>query len=669
MKKLILKLLFIFYIISLFSCKHEIENPSWTVDLIAPIAKDELKLTDLLKESDVYLDTNNNDQLILVYQLNSIDTNLNDFISEDELSFSQNDLITIPEFEIPDIEVELGVSLGKIIKGTTLEDVLVNDTTIIISNSFNLSIPANNFPIPSIPNFNELIIESAKIEIKLTNDLPAAIDDFSFIIKNQDPNNQINNDNIVSIPSTGKIYLESDNDTIIIQELEEILFTNLIEILSGNYSFVANSFANKIDTSLGLIFDIKIRDIIVSKIQGLIENNIPLDSIKSETFIDIETINAKNVRIDSGSINISFNTILDMPIQFKMYSPNLIPNDTITISVNEGNGSDIIDLSGMMINFKGRDNDTINTFYYEIYGFIPPTNITYSTATNNEISYEISSYIKPKYVIGDFGDDISLDIPKDSFEFDFFNDLDLGGDFSIESANITLGIENYIGVGCAYSLNVNSNNSLNGSSSFSLINGSVDAADLNQNLEIVTPNYIENNQDLAALINIKPNLITIDGQVDLYSGLENFVFYDKGITITPNIEIPLSFIASNLILSDTSEIELPKEINNAELKIIIDNGYPLNTQVEVVFLDENYIALETKLHSINSGKISEDGRIYESTRSTMKIELDEENIEKIKFVNYIAYFETSSQTEYRKIYSDYSIVIQLIANYKSSIGE
>jgi len=53
----------------------------------------------------------------------------------------------------------------------------------------------------------------------------------------------------------------------------------------------------------------------------------------------------------------------------------------------------------------------------------------------------------------------------------------------------------------------------------------------------------------------------------------------------------------------------------------------------------------------------------------MTISIAEENIENIKYVNYIASFETSSQTVYNKIYSDYTIAIQIIAKYKSTIGE
>ena len=51
------------------------------------------------------------------------------------------------------------------------------------------------------------------------------------------------------------------------------------------------------------------------------------------------------------------------------------------------------------------------------------------------------------------------------------------------------------------------------------------------------------------------------------------------------------------------------------------------------------------------------------------IDLNKENIEYIKYVHYYVSFDTQSQTTYNKIYSDYTIKAQIIAEYNSVIGE
>jgi archaellin len=656
-------ILFIAVLLIVYSCKHEIESPSWTVDVVAPIAKTELKLTDLLKDSDVDLDTNSNDELLLVYRLNPIDTNLNDLIADGDLGFTQTEIMSIPEFEIPDININFEASLGAIIKGTTLENILIQNTTISISSAFNLSIPAKDFYMDPIPNFNELVIESANIKITIINNLPTGISGLWMNIENQN-----SNDLIIRIPSLNNIDLNMGDSIEITESITNKTFTNLLQLAVSEYDFLPNPNAN-IDTSVGLKFAILIENIVVSRIEGVIETPIPLDSTNNETYINIEGLKIKRAKIDSGSINITLNTLLEMPLQLNFYSPNLVPDDTISISVNAGTGTSSIDLSGKEITFDGKNNDTVNTFYYELFGFIPATTVNYDASVNNEVSYEISGYIKPRYVIADVNE-VIMEISEDTFEFDFFNDLDVGSNFSIESAKITLGIENSIGVDCSYDLNVSSKNSIDGNSANDGIFNNIGSASFNEITETVTPTYAENEfPNISSIINIKPDLIIINGQVTLNPGTDHFIVYDKGISIAPNIEVPLSFIASNLVLSDTADIELPTEISNATLTLIIDNGYPLVTTVDVIFLDENYIEVETKEHTIAAGKVSEDGRIYAPTRSSMLIEIAEENIQDIKYVNYIASFETSSQTEYNKIYSDYAIAVQIIAKYNSIIGE
>ena len=645
-----------------YSCKHEIESPSWTVDVVAPIAKTELKLTDLLKDSDVDLDTNSNDELLLVYRLNPIDTNLNDLIADGDLGFTQSEIMSIPEFKIPDININFEASLETIIENNqNLGAILVPNTSVNIPSGN--TIQARVFPMDPIPNFNELEIESANIKITIINNLPTGISGLWMNIENQNPN-----DLIIRIPSLNNIDLNMGDSIEITESITNQTFTNLLQLAVSSYIFLPNPNAN-IDTSLGLKFAILIENIVVSRIEGIIETPIPLDSTNNETYINIDGLNVKRAKIDSGSININLTTQLAMPLQLSFYSPNIVPDDTISISINTGTGTSSIDLSGKEITFDGKDNDTVNTFYYELFGFIPATTVNYDASVNNEVSYEISGYVKPKYVVADVNE-IIMEIAEETFEFDFFNDLDVGSNFSIESAKITLGIENSIGVDCSYNLNVSSKNSIDGNSANDGIFNNIGSASFNEITETVTPNYAENEfPNLSSIINIKPDLIIINGQVTLNPGTDHFIVYDKGILIAPNIEVPLSFIASNLVLSDTADIELPTEINNATLTLVIDNGYPLVTKVDVIFLDENHIEVETKEHTIAAGKVSEDGRIYAPTRSSMLIEIAEENIQDIKYVNYIASFETSSQTEYNKIYSDYAIAVQIIAKYKSTIGE
>ena len=76
-----------------------------------------------------------------------------------------------------------------------------------------------------------------------------------------------------------------------------------------------------------------------------------------------------------------------------------------------------------------------------MHGFIPTTTGMVTVTTDNILVYETSaSTIIPNYIRGDI-EGIEMEIEKDSFEFDFFSELEMGTEFSIESANINFEIE------------------------------------------------------------------------------------------------------------------------------------------------------------------------------------------------------------------------------------
>tara|TARA_B110000495_G_scaffold199626_1_gene213367 strand:+ start:977 stop:2968 length:1992 start_codon:yes stop_codon:yes gene_type:complete len=648
---------------TLLSCKHEIEDPNWTVNLVAPIAKTELTLTDLLSDSIITIDTLNDESLLLVYMLDGIDTNLNHLVDDGGLEFEYSDNIMISSFEIPDVSLDFEASLGRLIKNTSLASLLINGST-PTQPIPQITIPAKEFDLAEITKFNEIEIESAIIDIKVINNLPTSINELTFTLKNQDPSSQI-----IAVPSTGvPISLNQGQSITLSDNLDNILVTNLLELSISNFNFLPNFNPNIIDTSTGIKFEILIHDIIVNRISGIIEEPITLESVSDELYIDIEGINMKRARVDYGSLDIKLETVLDAPIQINFYSPNIIPDDTIIISLNAGSTSYSIDLSGKDILFKGEYNDTINSFYYEMHGFVLPSSIDYDVSLSNNLGYEISTSIIPKYIIGDIID-IKMQIEKDSFDFDFFSELETGNNFEIENASINFEIENSVGVGCDLDLNLYSINTQEQTSVNMNYPVSVNSATFNEYTAIVTPNYFTVPLDIADVINIKPNQLSIDGEVILKPGLDKFIVYDNGISLNPSIEIPLSFIASDLILSDTAEVDIPSDIEGITLKLIIDNGYPINTNLTINLLDTNGVILDSKIHSIPAGITNSSGRVYEPTRSILKINIDSEDIELIKNIHYLASFETSSQTEYNKIYSDYSIDAQIIVEYERIIGE
>jgi hypothetical protein len=175
--------------------------------------------------------------------------------------------------------------------------------------------------------------------------------------------------------------------------------------------------------------------------------------------------------------------------------------------------------------------------------------------------------------------------------------------------------------------------------------------------------------NIANIVNIHPDMITIGGEILLNSGYNNFIVYDQGVTITPSIEVPLSFIAKELVLNDTTDTEFSDDLDGTSLKMIVDNGYPINTTIEIKFLDEYDLVLDNFSDNIPAGLVNSNGRVVNPTRSIVDLNVNDDILKNVRKINYTATFETSSQVVYHKIYSDYKIAVQLIGEYKTTMGE
>ena len=77
MKKL---LLFTLTTILLLACKHELEKPTWDVDMIVPIANSEMDINNLLTDSNASAIIDDNNFITLIYEQNFIDMNYDSLI-------------------------------------------------------------------------------------------------------------------------------------------------------------------------------------------------------------------------------------------------------------------------------------------------------------------------------------------------------------------------------------------------------------------------------------------------------------------------------------------------------------------------------------------------------------------------------------------------------------
>ncbi|MDD5572117.1 MAG: hypothetical protein PHD97_13280, partial [Bacteroidales bacterium] len=158
------------------------------------------------------------------------------------------------------------------------------------------------------------------------------------------------------------------------------------------------------------------------------------------------------------------------------------------------------------------------------------------------------------------------------------------------------------------------------------------------------------------------------------SGGNDFVYYGKGLKVNLNMEIPLSLIANQLTLTDTAAFNLKidnlkKSIKSGSFNLIADNGFPFDANVQLLLLNEQNKIVDS-LFSSNLIKAAPVDANYIATgiiRTVIVIPMPEAKMSELyetKKIIVRVKFNTNPDNKYLKIYSDYSMKLNLTADLK-----
>jgi hypothetical protein len=260
------------------------------------------------------------------------------------------------------------------------------------------------------------------------------------------------------------------------------------------------------------------------------------------------------------------------------------------------------------------------------------------------------------------------------------------GSFDLESVNVNLEIENGFGMDARIivhrlaSLNTQTGIVTDLSSPFigQTLNISRAAETFNP-LAPVTPSkytYNLNNSNVAQLIeNIPDKLIY---QLDVttnplgnVSAGNDFIYYGNYLNAIVNMEIPLSLIASNLVLSQEVDLNLGQHSGNpgqAMLKLIADNGFPLNADLQIYLLDQNLQISDSLLSPafLYAPALDASLKVIAPQRTEYYIPMSEYRLNKLfasKKLIFRAKFNTLPAGSHVKIYEHYKLDLKLCSDF------
>ena len=668
-------------ILLLFACKHELERPTWDVDMIVPLAHSQMNINDMLSDSNLNIVENEEGFVSLVFQQEFIDMNLDTLIKIDAIADEQTHTLDSASFN--DVVITDTATIGE-----TIIDIPFG--TLLFPDGSSNSIPAianvaneDTINIDASEYFETMTLYKGMLVIEIMNGYPTDLSNMSLSLINTSNQNLIATFSFPIIPTGTTV---SDSVSIAGQTMDE----NLLAILH-NMDINPSNGPVLINYSDAVIITITIADIGITEATAIFPEQQLTETIKEHSF-DMGGAQIKEIGIKSGTVTIY--VLSTLPNGKMIYNiPSLKKNGLSFTSgemlIPEATNTDLtafeFDFQGYVLDLTGQDGrlggDTINTIYTEAYTFIDSTGeletINYTDSFYSYIEFDITA----EYAKGYLGQD-TIEFGPETKELTLFNKINADV-FDLKKADLKIKFENFIGADAAIQINdfstSNSNTTVlsgidqNGNTIIGY-NYTIDRASLSGNELPISPSMTEIIIDADEMLEILPDRINTKATFYInpngQASVDDFLYPEYPIKASINMEIPLSFIAKNLTLIDTTEISISnqEDLEIDQLFITIKNGLPLDANLKLVLLDNQNLVIDTLLAGTTILAASTDANNLVNQINTTSIQMDYTNFNNVKKLISIASFNSTPINEFISIYNNYTIDVTLSAKFKKTIG-
>jgi hypothetical protein len=296
----------------------------------------------------------------------------------------------------------------------------------------------------------------------------------------------------------------------------------------------------------------------------------------------------------------------------------------------------------------------------------------------------------PYYAKGYFGTN-TFNIGPEQTDFTMFNRI-TDGTIQLEDVDFNLSLENPIGIDARIYMNeLKSINSRTGNSvslSNSIIGSPININRAAESSGTVYPTYSNfplttGNSNIKSLIENLPDkfgysMQIITNPLGNISSSNDFVYSDKLLKAKIKMEIPLSLIATNLTLLDTLDLNIQgggekENLHSGNLILLAENGFPFDASVQIYLLNDLGQVTDSLLtgsNTIDQAMLNSDLRVANKKPTRLTIPVSESKMDLLyntKKIKLKVSFNTASQSQYVKIYSDYGIDIKLIGDMNYTI--
>lgn len=420
----------------------------------------------------------------------------------------------------------------------------------------------------------------------------------------------------------------------------------------------------------------------------------PTTDVVLDTLLDLapgDGIKIKEMSVITGKVDYTISSTCTYNTNLTIQFPTIDDGGTpLTESIPLNALQDLsgqIDIAGVVADFTGDAEQPYNRL--PMIFTITPSGTISDTPGNVNVEVLLS---EPEYdyIVGYFGQQSEL---SDSETLETgLEDLTgkISGDFELSNPIITVNYSNSFGIPLRVNINAagrkpgENDVSLDRAPEDLLYPGSVTGQ------RDVEGSFVINktNSEIVSLVSMLPEEIIFSGSAtsnpDGESSTDNIIFGDSRFMADIEVEVPMEFSINNLQLKDTvdnfflaedGEESLLDMLSDLELRMHIDNGFPLGGSITLELFDS---IAGTPLSSISTdtffdpAEVDANGRVTTSTEKSTVIEMTEAFIDDAsvadKIIITFTLFTSGNGSQVVKLYSDYSINFNAGVAFKASLN-
>ncbi|MBL7932814.1 MAG: hypothetical protein JNL60_12975 [Bacteroidia bacterium] len=409
----------------------------------------------------------------------------------------------------------------------------------------------------------------------------------------------------------------------------------------------------------------------------------------------------KMINIRSGSITVKFSNSVSEPIDLIYKIPSATKNGnpfTLTETVPTGTNTleKTYDLSGYSLNMRGISGNAYSTIVQTYSISISSqaaqnATVNFGQGAKVEITY---TELTPDYVEGYFGQQ-TIKIDPDTASFHITDNFK-ASNFMLSQASMEFNILNEFGTEFSGSIFNTASINTEQNKVVPLVTNQLNNININRATKVGTVIYPSvksfsfrsDNSNILPFISNLPDRIAYQGEIKVnplgnISGYNDFAFYNTGIRILANINIPLRFTADYFLLRskdtevDFSGVQQLNNVNSGNFVILAKNSFPFAAQLQGYMYDENEQLLDSLFDtSVNSniireGQLNALNEVTAPTQSKLYVPVNKTKIDHLKRCRQIrvqSKFIMPPNPPDIKILEQYSMDVNIVAELNYRVG-